>query len=113
MRRRTWIAGAALIGAAPLVARAAKAADSDIAERFAQTLSAHDLGAFAALFAEAYNAGLMTGSGDVLHADALADIIVDRARHFAYGRTFRVLRDLWSEWTYAWDHAAELRRAPE
>jgi steroid delta-isomerase-like uncharacterized protein len=54
MRRRTWIAGAALIGAAPLVARAAKAADSAIAERFAQTLSAHDLGAFAALFAEGY-----------------------------------------------------------
>ena len=54
MRRRTWIAGAALIGAAPLVARAAKAANSAIAERFAQTLSAHDLDAFAALIAEGY-----------------------------------------------------------
>jgi predicted SnoaL-like aldol condensation-catalyzing enzyme len=54
MRRRTWIAGAALIGAAPLIARAARAADASIAEKFAQTLSAHDLGAFAALIAEAY-----------------------------------------------------------
>jgi len=51
MRRRTLIAGAALIGAAPFVARAA---DGSIAERFAQTLSAHDLDAFAALFAEGY-----------------------------------------------------------
>jgi steroid delta-isomerase-like uncharacterized protein len=53
MRRRTWIAGAALIGAAPLLARA-NAADIAIAERFAQTLSAHDIDAFAALFADAY-----------------------------------------------------------
>jgi steroid delta-isomerase-like uncharacterized protein len=54
MRRRTWIAGAALVGAAPLLARGARAADSAIAERFAQTLSAHDIDAFAALFADAY-----------------------------------------------------------
>ena len=54
MRRRTLIAGAALIGAAPLVARAAKAADVSIVERFAAALTAHDLDAFAALFAEDY-----------------------------------------------------------
>ena len=35
MRRRTLIAGCALLGAAPLIARAAKAADASIAERFA------------------------------------------------------------------------------
>jgi predicted ester cyclase len=54
VRRRTLIAGAALLGAAPLIARAAKAADISIVERFAATLSAHDLDAFAALFAEGY-----------------------------------------------------------
>lgn len=54
MRRRTWLAGAALISAAPLIARTAKAADASIAERFAATLNAHDLDAFAALFAEGY-----------------------------------------------------------
>ena len=54
MRRRTMIAGAALIGDAPLVARAAKAQDTSIAGRFAAALSAHDLDAFAALFAEGY-----------------------------------------------------------
>jgi steroid delta-isomerase-like uncharacterized protein len=54
MRRRTLIAGAALIGAAPLVVRAAVAESASIAERFAQTLSAHDIDAFAALYAEDY-----------------------------------------------------------
>jgi ketosteroid isomerase-like protein len=54
MRRRTLIAGAALIGAAPLVVRAAVAQSASIAERFAQTLSAHDIDAFAALYAEDY-----------------------------------------------------------
>jgi predicted ester cyclase len=48
------IAGAALVGAAPLVGRAATAAGASIAEKFAQTLTAHDLVAFAALFAENY-----------------------------------------------------------
>jgi len=54
VRRRILIAGAALLGAAPLMARTAKAADASIAERFAATLTAHDLDAFAALFAEGY-----------------------------------------------------------
>jgi steroid delta-isomerase-like uncharacterized protein len=53
-RRRTLIAGAALIGAAPLVVRAAVAESASIAERFAQTLSAHDIEAFGALYAEDY-----------------------------------------------------------
>lgn len=54
MRRRTLIAGAALIGVAPLVERTASAAGETIVDRFAQTLSAHDLEAFAALFADDY-----------------------------------------------------------
>jgi predicted SnoaL-like aldol condensation-catalyzing enzyme len=58
MRRRTWLTGAALMGAAPFIARAARAAadaaDASIAGRFAATLSAHDLDAFAALFADGY-----------------------------------------------------------
>jgi steroid delta-isomerase-like uncharacterized protein len=53
MRRRTLIAGAALVGAAPLVSKAIAAGPS-IAERFAQALNAHDLEAFAALFADRY-----------------------------------------------------------
>ena len=54
MRRRTLIAGAALISGAPFLTRAAKAADGAVAGRFAAALSAHDLDAFAALFAEGY-----------------------------------------------------------
>jgi len=54
MRRRTMIAGAALIASAPWAAKRAAAADPAIAERFAETLSAHDIAAFAALFSEAY-----------------------------------------------------------
>ena len=53
MHRRTLIAGAALLGAAPFVSNA-KAAGASIAQRFAQTLTAHDLDAFAALFADDY-----------------------------------------------------------
>ena len=52
LRRRTFIAGAAL--AAPWLATKARAADDTIARRFAETLSAHDIDAFAALFAEDY-----------------------------------------------------------
>ena len=54
MRRRTMIAGAALLASAPLAAGRARAVDASIAERFAQTLSAHDMDAFAGLFAEGY-----------------------------------------------------------
>jgi predicted SnoaL-like aldol condensation-catalyzing enzyme len=54
MRRRTLIAGAALIGATPLVSRAAMAANVSMAESFARTLTDHNLNAFAALFAEDY-----------------------------------------------------------
>ena len=51
MRRRALIAGAALMGIAP---RVSWAAGATIADRFAQTLSAHDLDAFAALFSDHY-----------------------------------------------------------
>jgi steroid delta-isomerase-like uncharacterized protein len=54
MRRRFLIAGGALVGAAPFVALSSKAAGASIAERFAEALSAHDLDAFAALFADDY-----------------------------------------------------------
>ena len=53
MRRRTLILSAAALGAAPLVGRA-PAASASIVERFAETLTAHDLDAFAALFADDY-----------------------------------------------------------
>ncbi len=54
MQRRTLIAGAALLGVAPLVSRTAAGAGETIANLFAQTLGAHDLAAFAALFADDY-----------------------------------------------------------
>ncbi len=54
MRRRTFIAGAAFAGSAPLLATTTKAAEDSIVERFAATLSAHDIDAFATLFAEGY-----------------------------------------------------------
>jgi steroid delta-isomerase-like uncharacterized protein len=54
LQRRTLISGAALIATAPFVLRKATAAGASIVEKFAQTLSAHDLDAFAELFAEDY-----------------------------------------------------------
>ena len=54
MRRRTLIGGAALMAAAPGLAGRAEAAGAPMVERFAATLNAHDIDAFAALFSEAY-----------------------------------------------------------
>ncbi len=54
MRRRTLVAGGALAGAAAILGSRAEAADAMIARRFADSLSAHDLDAFAALFADGY-----------------------------------------------------------
>jgi len=65
---------------------------------------------FFALFAEAYNAE-MVGSDNVLYADALADAIIERAPELAEGLTWQILHRFWAEWTYAWDHAGERRRA--
>ena len=62
---------------------------------------------FFALFAEAYNAGLMDGGGDTLRADALNDAIIDRSPELVDGETWRTLHGFWSDWTYAWDHASE------
>ncbi len=53
MRRRTLILSTAALGAAPLVGRT-RAAGVSVVERFAATLTAHDLDAFAALFADDY-----------------------------------------------------------
>ncbi len=54
MQRRTLVAGGALAGAAALLARQAQAADATIARRIADALTAHNLDAFAALFADSY-----------------------------------------------------------
>ena len=54
MRRRALLAGAALAGVAPFAARMARAEGETIIDRFAQTLGAHDLSGFAALFADDY-----------------------------------------------------------
>ena len=54
MRRRNFVASGALAGAATLLGRQAKAADATIARRFADALTAHNLDAFADLFAEGY-----------------------------------------------------------
>jgi steroid delta-isomerase-like uncharacterized protein len=54
MLRRTFVKGTALAGVAPLVASEGKGADASMAERFAATLSVHDIAAFADLFAEDY-----------------------------------------------------------
>jgi hypothetical protein len=61
---------------------------------------------FFKLFAAAYNAG----GGNVLYADALAALVVARAPELAKGEVWKNLYNAWSEWTYAWDHAFELRR---
>ncbi len=53
MRRRTFLAGAA-IAATPIASRLARAADASMAQKFADALSTHDIDAFAALFAEDY-----------------------------------------------------------
>lgn len=53
MRRRTFIAGAALTGV-PSLLTPARADDATLVERFAATLSAHDMSAFANLFADDY-----------------------------------------------------------
>ncbi|MGO9420104.1 ester cyclase [Roseiarcus sp.] len=54
MRRRTFLAGAALGAGAPLIPRRVAAADAAIAGKFADTLTAHDIDAFAHLIADDY-----------------------------------------------------------
>jgi steroid delta-isomerase-like uncharacterized protein len=53
MRRRTFLTGAAA-SAATAASRPAQAADATIARKFADALSAHDIDAFARLFADDY-----------------------------------------------------------
>lgn len=57
---------------------------------------------FFRLFAEAFNAGMMHGSDDVLYADALADAVGERAPELVETNTFRTLHTFWHEWTFAW-----------
>ena len=54
MRRRNFVAGGALAGAATLLGGEAEAADATIARRFADALTARNLDAFADLFADSY-----------------------------------------------------------
>jgi steroid delta-isomerase-like uncharacterized protein len=54
MRRRTLVAGGALVGTAALLGRRAEAADATIARKFADALTAHNIEAFAAPFSESY-----------------------------------------------------------
>jgi predicted ester cyclase len=54
MRRRHLAGAIALAAAAPRLARAETASPRRLADLFAQTLSAHDIVGFAALFAEDY-----------------------------------------------------------
>ncbi len=53
MRRRTFLAGVA-IAAAPSLPQPADAAGASMAQKFADALNAHDIGAFASLFADDY-----------------------------------------------------------
>ncbi|RBP14381.1 steroid delta-isomerase-like uncharacterized protein [Roseiarcus fermentans] len=54
MRRRTFLTGAAVTAAGPLASGQARAADATMARKFADALSAHDIDAFADLFADDY-----------------------------------------------------------
>jgi steroid delta-isomerase-like uncharacterized protein len=55
MKRRTFIAGAALATTLPIAAKADPVDEARaLAERFASTLTAHDMDAFAALFGDDY-----------------------------------------------------------
>jgi hypothetical protein len=87
---------------------------NEIVEEVIRLLRDHHSGRrdFFKLFAEAYNAGMMRGSDDVLYADALASIIVARAPELAEGPVWELHR-FWSDWTYAWDHAAERTASPD
>ncbi len=53
MQRRTFLIGVA-IAAAPSLPQRAAAADASMARKFADALNAHDIDAFAALFADDY-----------------------------------------------------------
>lgn len=53
MRRRTFVVGMAT-AAAPVLSGPARAADASMAHRFADALNAHDVEAFAGLFADDY-----------------------------------------------------------
>ena len=55
MQRRQFLSSAALVAAAAAIPDAAEAEDAGaVVERFAAALSAHDMAAFADLFAEDY-----------------------------------------------------------
>ena len=68
---------------------------------------------FFKLFAAAFNAGMMANDPqpqDYLSADALADILAERAPDVVDRKTFGDLHAFWQEWTYAWKHSDELHR---
>jgi hypothetical protein len=102
--------------------RQVRATRSEIIEQVIRLLRDHEEGRrgsinddqnkrdFFALFAEAYNAGMMRGGDNVLYADALNLAIVERAPKLADGRAWKSLYGFWLEWTYAWNHAAQKQR---
>ena len=84
MRRREALAGLGCLGSV-LAAPAFAQGDQAIAERFAATLSAHDLAAFAALFAEDYinhqaSAAAPPSPAGVSMKQATVDFFADRLR---------------------------------
>ena len=66
-------------------------------------------GDFFELFAIAFNGGLITSGGQpgYLSADALADIINERAPDVTDSHAFGHLHTFWREWAYAWRRCDE------
>ena len=66
---------------------------------------------FFQLFAAAFNGGLLTvGHPRYLSADALTDILNNKAPELADDEAWQILHGCWQEWTYAWRHVALLKR---
>ena len=61
-------------------------------------------GDFFGLFAAAFNSGLIKSPGqkDYLSAEALTDVLAERAPETVDSDAFQHLRTFWNEWTYAW-----------
>lgn len=63
------------------------------------------------LFAAAFNGGLIASPAHpgYLSADALANIIAERAPEVVNSKNCHDLHTFWEEWTYAWRRCGELR----
>ena len=68
-------------------------------------------GDFFRLFAVAYNAGMMRSDAPKsARADALIVPFVSRAPELIEGPVWETFHQFWSDWTYAWDHANQIKR---